>query len=61
MIDLFSALSLVFILEGFILIVSPKRLKRILELLKSMSEKKIRLLGYVSIIIGIVMLWLIRS
>ncbi len=60
MIDFFVALGLVFIFEGMILFISPKRLKQMLKLLNDFSEKKIRLIGLFSITIGIIMISIIR-
>ena len=60
MIDFFVAVGLVFIFEGMILFISPKRLKQILVLINDFSEKKIRLIGLFSIIIGLIIISLIR-
>ena len=60
MIDFFVAVGLVFIFEGMILFISPKRLKQILKLIDEYSEKKIRLIGLFSITIGLIILSIIR-
>ena len=60
MIDFFVAVGLVFIFEGMILFISPKRLKQLLKLINDFSEKKIRLIGLFSITIGLVVISLIR-
>ncbi len=60
MIDFFVAVGLVFIFEGMILFISPKRLKQLLKLINDFSEKKIRLIGLFSIIIGLIIISLIR-
>ncbi len=60
MIDFFVAVGLVFIFEGMILFISPKRLKQILVLINDFSEKKIRLIGLFSIIIGLIIISIIR-
>ena len=60
MIDLVVALGLVFIFEGMILFISPKRLKQMLKLINDFSEKKIRLIGLFSITIGIIIISIIR-
>ena len=46
MIDFIVAVGLVFIFEGLILFISPKRLKQVLKLINNFSEKKIRLIDY---------------
>lgn len=60
MIDFFVAVGLVFIFEGMILFISPKRLKQILKLIDEYTEKKIRLIGLFSIMIGLIILSIIR-
>ena len=60
MIDFLVAVGLVFIFEGMILFISPKRLKQILKLINNYSEKKIRLIGLFSITIGLIILSIIR-
>ena len=60
MIDFIVAVGLVFIFEGLILFISPRRLKQVLKLINNFSEKKIRLIGLLSIIIGIITIGLIR-
>ena len=60
MIDFIVAFGLVFIFEGLILFISPKRLKQVLKLINNFSEKKIRLIGLFSITIGLVIISLIR-
>ena len=61
MIDLLSAIGLIFILEGLLLFSSPKRLKKILQIITIYPENKIRMIGGVSVLIGIVLLWIIRK
>ncbi len=60
MIDFFVALGLVFIFEGMILFISPKRLKQLLKMINNFSEKKIRLIGLFSITIGLIVISIIR-
>ena len=61
MIDFLSAVGLIFILEGLLLFISPKRLKKVLEFLALYPETKMRTIGIFSIIVGIVLLWIIRK
>ena len=60
MIDFIVAIGLVFVIEGLLLFISPSRVKQLLVYLNSYSEKKIRLIGLISIIIGIIITGLIR-
>ena len=61
MIDFFSAVGLIFIIEGLLLFISPRRLKKILEIITTYPENKIRTIGSFSILVGIVLLWIIRK
>ncbi len=60
MIDFLTAIGLVFVLEGLVLFISPSRLKSLLKVINKFSEKKIRLIGLLSITIGIIITSLIR-
>ena len=61
MLDFLSAIGLIFILEGLLLFSSPKRLKKILQIITISPESKIRIIGGVSVLLGIVLLWIIRK
>ena len=61
MIDFLSAIGLIFILEGLLLFSSPKRLKKILQIITIYPETKIRIIGGISVLLGIVLLWIIRK
>ena len=61
MLDFLSAIGLIFIMEGLLLFASPKRLKKILQIITIYPENKIRMIGGVSVLIGIVLLWIIRK
>ena len=61
MLDFLSAIGLIFILEGLLLFSSPKRLKKILQIITIYPENKIRVIGGVAVLIGIVLLWIIRK
>ena len=60
MIDFIVAIGLVFVIEGLLLFISPNRVKQLLNIINNYSEKKIRLVGLLSIIIGIIIVGLIR-
>ena len=61
MLDFLSAIGLIFILEGLLLFASPKRLKKILQIITIYPESRIRMIGGLSILVGIVLLWIIRK
>ena len=60
MLDFIIAVGLVFVIEGLLLFIAPFRIKQLLIAINNYSEKKIRLIGLLSIIIGIITIGLIR-
>ena len=60
MLDFIVAIGLVFVIEGLLLFISPNRVKQLLNIINNYSEKKIRLVGLLSITIGIITVGLIR-
>ena len=60
MTDLLVGMALVLIFEGIILFALPNRLFNILNFISKFSDRKIRMIGIISIIIGLVLLCLIR-
>ena len=60
MTDLLVGMALVLIFEGIILFALPNRLFNILSFISKFSDRKIRMIGIISIIIGLVLLCLIR-
>ena len=59
MLDFIIAVGLVFVIEGLLLFIAPFRIKQLLIAINNYSEK-IRLIGLLSIIIGIITIGLIR-
>ena len=59
--DLWSALSLVAILEGLLLFVSPAGWKRMAEQLQVMPDRHVRLLGGIVLAAGLLGLQLLRG
>ncbi len=58
--DFIAALGLLFVFEGLLLFVSPKKIFKVLKKLSQYSEKKIRIIGASFIIVGIILIWIIR-
>ena len=58
--DFIIAIGLVFVIEGLLLFIAPFRVKKLLNTVNNYSEKKIRLIGLLSIIIGIIIVGIIR-
>lgn len=56
--DLLTAIALVLIIEGLLPFISPAGLKKTYEQLLTFSEKSLRSIGLLSIIAGILLLFL---
>lgn len=59
--DLWSALCLVAVLEGLLLLVAPGGWKRAVEQLQAMPDAQLRKLGGIVLIAGLISLYFIRS
>ena len=58
--DLLAALALVLVIEGIVPFVSPPALRRMLETVSQLDDRSLRITGLVSMLCGIVMLYLVR-
>jgi uncharacterized protein YjeT (DUF2065 family) len=58
--DLLAALALVLVIEGIVPFVSPPSLRRMLETVSQLDDRSLRITGLVSMLCGIVMLYLVR-
>ena len=59
--DLFAALAIVCIIEGVMPFINPQGMKRLLARLAALEERELRLGGLVSMAVGLVILFLVRS
>ena len=59
-IDFFTALALVFIIEGIMPFCNPAGLRKMFVLVASMEDKKIRFIGLTSMLSGLLLLYLVR-
>ncbi len=59
--ELFTALGLVFFIEGFVIAIFPSRIKSMLEIIKNTPENKLRLYGVFFLILGFLIIWYIKS
>lgn len=55
-----SAMALVFVLEGVLPFLSPERYRRMMTQLLAMGDRGLRTLGLVSMIAGLLTLYLVR-
>ena len=61
MTELFTAIGLLFFLEGLLLAIFPSRIKSMLEMIKNTSEKTLRTFGATFLVIGFSIIWYIKS
>jgi uncharacterized protein YjeT (DUF2065 family) len=59
--DLFAALAIVCILEGVMPFINPSGMKRLLSRIASLEEREMRIAGFISMAIGLTILFLVRS
>jgi uncharacterized protein len=58
--DLFAAVALVFVLEGMLPFLSPEAYKRLMSLVTEMDDRALRVMGGVSMLIGLILLAVVR-
>ena len=58
--DLLAALALVLVIEGIIPFVSPASMRRMLETVSQIDDRMLRITGLVSMVCGVVLLYLVR-
>lgn len=58
--DLLAALALVLVIEGMIPFANPQSLRRMLVTLGQLDDRALRIAGLVSMICGLVMLYIVR-
>ncbi len=61
MTDLFTAIALVFVLEGLLLALLPHRLRWLLERMAEVPVEVLRTSGLVSAALGVFVVWLLRG
>ena len=59
--DLLAALALVLVIEGLMPFISPRGYKNTMQQMLTLPEKSIRLIGFASMLGGVVMLYLVRG
>ncbi len=58
--DLLAALALVLVIEGMVPFLNPQSLRRMLETVTQLDDKTLRIAGLVSMVLGVVMLYIVR-
>ena len=59
--DFAAALGLLLVVEGILPFVSPRGIKRMLATMATMEDGALRVAGAVSMLAGVLMLWLVRA
>lgn len=57
--DLLAALALVFIIEGLLPFLAPSKLKEVYQSVQEMPDKSLRMFGFGSMVVGLILLFLI--
>ncbi|MFI4906140.1 MAG: DUF2065 domain-containing protein [Steroidobacterales bacterium] len=56
-----AALAIVCIIDGVMPFINPSGMKRLLAKMASMEEREMRIVGFVSMLAGLAILYLVRS
>jgi uncharacterized protein YjeT (DUF2065 family) len=59
--DLCAAVAIVCIIEGVMPFINPTGVKRVLSRLVSMQDRDLRIAGLISMVVGLTILFLVRS
>ena len=59
--DLFAALALYLVLEGIMPFLNPQGVKRLMQALASLEDRRLRVMGLVSMCGGLALLHFVRS
>lgn len=55
-----DAIALVFIIEGILPFIKPEAFRKYLETMQKQSDNFIRVMGFVSMVFGLIVLYLVR-
>lgn len=58
--DLLAALALMLVVEGILPFLNPQALRRTLQTLGQMDDRNLRIMGLVSMLSGLLLLYLLR-
>ena len=58
--DLLAALALLLVIEGMVPFLNPQSLRRMLETVSQLDDRTLRIAGLVSMLCGLVMLYIVR-
>ncbi len=58
--DLFAALALMLVFEGVLPFLNPGRFRKMVKMLDEMDDTMVRRIGFISMVAGVVLLYLVR-
>jgi uncharacterized protein YjeT (DUF2065 family) len=58
--DLLAALALMLVLEGILPFLNPRRYRNLLKMLDEMDDATVRRIGFISMLLGLGLLYLVR-
>ena len=61
MADFLAALGLVFVIEGLVFATFPEQAKRAMASVMQTPEMTLRAIGIASAVVGLILVWLVRS
>lgn len=59
--DLWAAVALVMVFEGLMPFINPMRWRNVMRVVTDQSDKTLRTMGLVSMLVGVAMLYIVRS
>lgn len=59
--DLWAAMALMLVIEGIVPFLSPDAMRRMLAAMLQMDDRSIRIAGFISMLVGVVLLYWVRQ
>ena len=59
--DLLLALALILVIEGLLPFVNPGGFKQAMQMISQMSEKQLRISGFVSMTLGVLLMYIVKN
>ncbi len=59
--DLLTALALVLVVEGALYALFPDGMRRMMAQLQSIPDQRLRIMGLVGVVVGLIGVWLMRG
>ncbi|MCG6900072.1 MAG: DUF2065 domain-containing protein [Gammaproteobacteria bacterium] len=58
--DLLAAIALLLIIEGMVPFLNPRSLRQMLETVSQLDDRTLRMVGLISMILGVILLTIVR-